>query len=62
MPYFGETNKNYLISSAVAGFFASFISLPFDNMKTRIQKMKKGTDGKLPYSSLLDWFAKTIRR
>ena len=27
-----------LLSSAIAGFLASFFSLPFDNIKTKLQK------------------------
>ena len=39
-----------LAASAIAGFFASFFSLPFDFVKTRLQKQHRGPDGKLPYS------------
>ena len=48
-------------ASAVAGFFASFLSLPFDFVKTRLQKQQKGPDGKLPYSSMVDCFRKVVR-
>jgi solute carrier family 25 (mitochondrial oxoglutarate transporter), member 11 len=47
-----------LTASAVAGFFASFFSLPFDFVKTRLQKQTKGPDGKLPYSGMFDCFRK----
>jgi solute carrier family 25 (mitochondrial oxoglutarate transporter), member 11 len=50
-----------LTASAVAGFFASFFSLPFDFVKTRLQKQTKGPDGKLPYKSMFDCFAKVTR-
>ncbi|KIV83448.1 hypothetical protein, variant [Exophiala sideris] len=50
-----------LTASAIAGFFASFFSLPFDFIKTRLQKQSKGPDGKLPYSGLLDCARKVIR-
>ena len=43
--------------SAVA---TAVISLPFDNVKTKIQKMKAGPDGKMPYSGVPDCFAKSI--
>lgn len=49
-----------LTASAVAGFFASFFSLPFDFVKTRLQKQTRGPDGKVPYSSMLDCFKKVI--
>lgn len=51
-----------LSASAIAGFFASFFSLPFDFVKTRLQKQQKGPDGKLPYSGMLDCFAKVTRQ
>lgn len=50
-----------LMASAIAGFFASFFSLPFDFVKTRLQKQQKGADGKLPYSSMADCFRKVTR-
>ncbi len=51
-----------LSASAIAGFFASFFSLPFDFVKTRLQKQHKGPDGKLPYSGMADCFAKVTRQ
>ena len=50
-----------LSASAIAGFFASFFSLPFDFVKTRLQKQQRGPDGKLPYKGMLDCFGKVIR-
>ena len=38
-------------AKAVSGFFASAFSLPFDFVKTRVQKQKPGPDGQLPYRS-----------
>ncbi|OLN95994.1 putative mitochondrial 2-oxoglutarate/malate carrier protein [Colletotrichum chlorophyti] len=51
-----------LTASAIAGFFASFFSLPFDFVKTRLQKQSKGPDGKLPYKSMVDCFAKVAKQ
>jgi len=51
-----------LAASAIAGFFASFFSLPFDFVKTRLQKQHRGPDGKLPYSGMIDCFQKVIRQ
>ncbi|KAI1326611.1 mitochondrial carrier domain-containing protein [Xylariaceae sp. FL0255] len=51
-----------LSASAIAGFFASFLSLPFDFVKTRLQKQQRGLDGKLPYSSMADCFTKVARQ
>lgn len=48
-------------ASAIAGFFASFFSLPFDFVKTRLQKQSRGPDGKLPYSGFVDCAKKVIR-
>lgn len=47
-----------LTASAVAGFFASFFSLPFDFVKTRLQKQSKGPNGELPYKGMVDCFKK----
>jgi len=50
-----------LAASAVAGFFASFFSLPFDFVKTRLQKQSKKPDGTYPYKSMVDCFGKVAR-
>lgn len=51
-----------LCASAVAGFFASFLSLPFDFVKTRLQKQQKGFDGRLQYRGLADCFFKVYKQ
>lgn len=48
-------------ASAIAGFFASAFSLPFDFVKTRMQKQKPGPDGVMPYKGSLDCAAKVLR-
>lgn len=48
-----------LLASAVAGFFASFFSLPFDFVKTRLQKQGKGTE--MRYSGVLDCVKKVVK-
>ncbi|EFJ33391.1 hypothetical protein SELMODRAFT_85098 [Selaginella moellendorffii] len=48
-------------ASAVSGFFASACSLPFDYVKTQIQKMQPGPDGKYPYSGSVDCAVKTLK-
>jgi len=50
-----------LTASAVAGFFASFFSLPFDFVKTRLQKQQKSADGTLPYKGMGDCFRKVAK-
>ncbi|CAI5484884.1 unnamed protein product [Closterium sp. Yama58-4] len=67
MEYFKDTLQLKEIpavigASAVSGFFASACSLPFDYVKTQIQKQKPGPDGKLPYSSSMDCVLKTLKQ
>jgi len=48
-------------ASAIAGFFASFFSLPFDFVKTQMQKQKPDPKtGELPYKSSLDCAGKIM--
>lgn len=47
-------------SSALAGFMASAMSLPFDYVKTQMQRQKPGADGKLPFASSMDCAMKTM--
>ncbi|BEI81543.1 hypothetical protein CcaverHIS002_0207030 [Cutaneotrichosporon cavernicola] len=51
-----------LAASAVAGFFASFFSLPFDFVKTRLQKQTKGPQGQLQYTGMFDCFRKVAKQ
>lgn len=37
------------------------MSLPFDNAKTKMQKMKKNADGTFPYKNIFDTMGKTIK-
>jgi len=46
----------------ISGFLSSFCSLPFDNAKTKLQKMKKGPDGTFPYKNIFDAMGQTIKR
>ncbi|KAI4317452.1 hypothetical protein L6164_025319 [Bauhinia variegata] len=56
----GETST-VIAASAVSGFFASACSLPFDYVKTQIQKMQPDAQGKYPYSGSLDCTLKTLK-
>lgn len=56
-----DTTTN-LLSAAVSGIACSFCSLPFDNVKTKLQKMKPAADGSMPYNGVVDCFRKTFRR
>eukprot|EP00743_Colponemidia_sp_Colp-15_P000131 GILK01000150.1.p1 GENE.GILK01000150.1~~GILK01000150.1.p1 ORF type:complete len:316 (+),score=62.16 GILK01000150.1:38-985(+) len=58
---YGANFFTMLGSSGIAGFFASFCSLPFDFVKTRIQKMKPDAQGVYPYKSSLDCAMKVLK-
>ncbi|KAL9110435.1 MAG: hypothetical protein Q9227_004979 [Pyrenula ochraceoflavens] len=55
-----ETNRTFG-AAAIAGFFASFFSLPFDFVKTRLQKQQRGPDGQLPYRGFLHCAGKVMK-
>jgi len=60
----GKENK-YKVSfsaSMVSAVCTAFFSLPFDNMKTKIQKQKALPDGTLPYKNLADCFTKSLAK
>ena len=50
-----------LAASAIAGFFAAFFSLPFDFIKTRLQKQTRLPNGAMLYSGMLDCFLKVAK-
>lgn len=47
-------------AAAVSGFFASFMSLPFDFVKTQLQKQQPLPDGTMPFKGMVDCFSKTV--
>lgn len=49
----------YILASSISGAIASAMSLPFDNVKTKMQKMTPLPDGTMPYKSLIDCAIKT---
>ena len=51
-----------IAASVIAGFFASFFSLPFDFVKTRLQRQAGASDGSVTYKGMADCFAKVARR
>lgn len=59
-PHTSEATRTFG-ASAIAGFFASFFSLPFDFVKTRLQKQTRGPDGQLPYKGFFDCVRKVAR-
>ena len=54
-------NAVILGAASIAGVLAAVCSLPFDYVKTQLQKMKPDANGKLPYSSSIDCALKTLR-
>jgi solute carrier family 25 oxoglutarate transporter 11 len=53
---------NRIIGVIGSGIAASCVSLPFDNIKTKLQKQKPGSDGVLPYKGFIDCMKITIAR
>ncbi len=51
-----------VVASGVAGFFAAFFSLPFDFVKTRLQRQQKGPDGSVQYRGMADCFVKVAKQ
>lgn len=43
-------------------FVSSFSCLPFDNAKTKLQKMKLNPDGSKPYKNIVDAMVKTVKK
>jgi solute carrier family 25 oxoglutarate transporter 11 len=60
-PDFSE-NGNKIVACLVAGGCATVMSLPFDNVKTKLQKMKALPDGSLPYKGVVDCFVKSAKK
>lgn len=60
-PYVDNAKLRTIYGSFVAGALGSFAALPFDNIKTKLQKMKKGPDGKFPYNGVMDAISKTAK-
>jgi len=58
---FGPGKVANFSASAIAGFFAAFLSLPADFVKTRLQKMQPLADGSMPYKNFGDCVAKVAR-
>lgn len=51
---------SWFIASCFAGSVAATMSLPFDNAKTKMQKMKADKDGKMPYKNIFDAMGKEV--
>jgi len=59
---FGVKTMNRIYSSFFAAFCACVISLPFDNIKTKYQRMTQLPDGTYPYRGFVDCFKKSIAK
>lgn len=55
-----NTQTNRFVAGALSGWTASTVSLPFDFIKTRLQKMKPAPDGSVPYKGFVDCVRKTL--
>jgi solute carrier family 25 oxoglutarate transporter 11 len=51
--YINNSTALYISAKFTAGFFASALSLPFDFLKTRMQKQVRNADGSYPYRNAL---------
>ena len=56
----GPGRLTLLMASAVSGVFTALFSLPFDNVKTKLQKQKALPDGTLPYKGFGNCFKITF--
>ena len=61
---FGKGHDKTIMFSAsmISAVATSAASLPFDNIKTKLQKMKKLPDGTMPYAGFVDCAMKTAAR
>lgn len=61
---FGKGHDKAIMFSAsmLSACATSTASLPFDNIKTKLQKMKRLPDGTFPYSGFVDCAKKSIAR
>jgi len=59
---YGKGKATTFASTFISGIFTACCSLPFDNMKTKLQKQTKDEHGKYMYANLRDCFRKSIQR
>lgn len=60
--HYGKSNLTLFLATFVSGTFVSIASLPFDNMKTKLQKQTKDKDGNYMYKNLRDCALKSYQR
>lgn len=56
-----ESQANRFFSGFLSGWTAATVSLPFDFMKTRLQKQKPDANGVMPYKGLMDCAVKVAK-
>lgn len=54
--------RTQILAGLASGVVCSFLSLPFDNVKTKLQKMTPDANGKLPYKGVVDCFQRSMAR
>lgn len=57
----GHDTQVQIYASMVSAVATAVVSLPFDNLKTKLQK-QKAVNGVFPYNGMPDCFAKTLAR
>lgn len=57
-----EHGYHRFIAGSMAGIASALFSLPFDNIKTKLQKMKPDVYGVLPYNGSIDCLVKSVNR
>eukprot|EP00656_Telonema_subtile_P002503 TRINITY_DN11113_c0_g1_i1.p2 TRINITY_DN11113_c0_g1~~TRINITY_DN11113_c0_g1_i1.p2 ORF type:complete len:222 (+),score=63.40 TRINITY_DN11113_c0_g1_i1:181-846(+) len=60
MPGGVDGQANRFLCGFLSGWCAATAALPFDYIKTQLQKQTPGADGKMPYSGILDCAKKSI--
>lgn len=59
--YFRDNIWLHLTASTFSGLLATTVSMPADMAKTRLQNMKAGPDGTVPYKGTADVLVKVVR-
>jgi solute carrier family 25 oxoglutarate transporter 11 len=62
MPGGEKGQANRFFCGFLSGATAATAALPFDFIKTQLQKQKPGADGKMPYTGIMDCAMKTISK
>lgn len=56
------SQSTLLLSSAISSVVCSLMSLPADNLRVKLQRMKPNPDGTMPYKGLMDCGMRSIQR